>query len=249
MRIPYHNETYELHSFCDDEDEKYGNRYRCWTGEEVAQLKCRLCGIEFLPSSTSSSPLRVFQLPSGHFDDIVDDMICFEGPTAVPMTAREVAFARKGLLLMGDSFCLLHPSDTHVGMIDTTTVVKNVEEGEEEQSDEGPEREWHMDSIQKMARCGRCNYWLGDVIPTPYQEGSESAASTEIHAAEGGGGKKHCCTALNCRVYNNIIIHLENAHNQMAARPDDLLVVLRLSFALTSNSWSSVVQEEVRRCC
>ncbi len=187
LRVPYHNETYELDSFCDDDDEKYGKHHRCFTGEEVAQLKCRLCGIGFLPSSTSSSPIRVFQLPSGHFDDIVDDMICFEGPTAVPMTAREVTFARKGRLLMGDSFCLLHPSDIHVGTIDTT-VLKNVEvEQQNDEDDEGWGREYRIDSIQKMARCARCNYWLGDVIPPPCQEGSEPA-STEIHAE---GGSKH----------------------------------------------------------
>ncbi len=191
LRIPYHNETSEFESFCDDFDERYANHQRCASGDKVSQLKCRFCGNGFLPISISS-PLRVFQLPSGHFDDIVDDMICFEGPLAVPMTAREVTFARKGRLLMGDSFCLLHPSDVNVGTIDVTVLKDDEkEEEEEEQNDEREGKEFCVGSIQqKMARCSRCKYWLGGMIsPPPCQEGSK-LASTEIHTEDSGG--KHC---------------------------------------------------------
>ncbi len=232
MRVPYDNKICELDSFCDDDDEKYGKQHRCVTGELVAQLKCRFCGNRFLPpSSTSSSPLRVFQLPSGHFDDIVDDMVCFEGSMAVPMTAREVTFARKGRLLMGDSFCLLHSSDIHVGTIDTT-VLNDAEEYDEQNGED--EREYHIGSIKKMVRCARCNYWLGDVISC--QEGSEPT-STEICVDERCG--KHCTELFVC-IY--LFFRLYGMHS---SNNPGLAAVFRFSFALTSNSWRTVGREEI----
>ncbi len=202
MRVPYHNKMCEFDSFWDD-DTKYGMQHGgCGTVEFVEQLMCRFCGNRFLSTSSThtSSPLRVFQLPSGHFDDIVDDMICFEGPVAVPMTAREVTFARKGRLLMGDSFCLLHSSDMCVGTIDTTVV--NVADGVyDDQSERVDDREYDIGPIKNMARCARCNYWLGDVILC--QEGSSGDESSATEICVDGYCGEHCTEQLfvSCSMY------------------------------------------------
>eukprot|EP00611_Tribonema_gayanum_P021953 TRINITY_DN4325_c2_g1_i2.p1 TRINITY_DN4325_c2_g1~~TRINITY_DN4325_c2_g1_i2.p1 ORF type:complete len:1025 (-),score=258.19 TRINITY_DN4325_c2_g1_i2:254-3328(-) len=78
--------------------------------KQVTAVWCRFCGAAI---TKKGSLRRALPLPSGRFDDVIDEMVCFEGPTAVPMTAREVSFARKGLCLVGQTFLLLHADDCH----------------------------------------------------------------------------------------------------------------------------------------
>lgn len=75
---------------------------------QVASLRCRYCGAQFTRAGALS---RTLPLPSGRFDDIIDEMVCFEGATAVPMTAREVTYARRGTCLVGETFVLVHMHD------------------------------------------------------------------------------------------------------------------------------------------
>jgi HECT-like Ubiquitin-conjugating enzyme (E2)-binding len=54
---------------------------------QVTALLCRFCSARL---TVDGALKRALPLPSGRFDDVIDEMICFEGATAVPMTAREV---------------------------------------------------------------------------------------------------------------------------------------------------------------
>ncbi|CAM9697446.1 unnamed protein product, partial [Phaeothamnion confervicola] len=75
---------------------------------DVAAVHCGACRA---PLTRPGALRRTLPLPSGRFDEVIADMICFEGPTAVPTTAREVAYARPGRCLIGEGFVLLHRAD------------------------------------------------------------------------------------------------------------------------------------------
>ncbi|CAM9569445.1 unnamed protein product [Chrysoparadoxa australica] len=110
---------------------------------ELTGVTCRFCQ-HVLVSAGSLN--KVLPLPSGRFDEVIDDMICFEGHRAVPMTAREVSIAQAGRCLVGDTFVLLHEQDMAPAALD---------EGEEVS----------VDDEGRPVYCGRCGTRLGSSSP------------------------------------------------------------------------------------
>lgn len=80
----------------------------------VARIRCRFCGH---PLTSAEQSLVVRAMPSGRWDDCIEDMICFDGPSAVPMLAREVNYANAGRCLMGHAEVLLHSRDVIPGAV------------------------------------------------------------------------------------------------------------------------------------
>ncbi|CAN0546243.1 unnamed protein product, partial [Ectocarpus sp. 12 AP-2014] len=61
--------------------------------QRVSCLRCRFCKHPITPTGRA---LAVRAMPSGRWDECIEDMICYDGPQAVPMLARDVNFARPG---------------------------------------------------------------------------------------------------------------------------------------------------------
>lgn len=112
-----------------------GNAGVCYGGENdgdddvlrVARLRCRFCEHHFTAAATEAGGkkgLAMRTLPSGRWDDCIEDMICFPGPTAVPMLARDVTFARPGFCLVGQAEVLVHIDD----LVDGALVEVNAQE-------------------------------------------------------------------------------------------------------------------------
>ena len=80
----------------------------------VARLRCRFCEHPFTPAGCG---LQVRAMPSGRWDDCIEDMICFDGPSAVSMLARDVNFASEGRCLMGHAEVLVHSRDVLPGAV------------------------------------------------------------------------------------------------------------------------------------
>ena len=80
----------------------------------VARLRCRFCRHPFTPAGRG---LAVRAMPSGRWDECIEDMICYDGPRAVPALARDVNFARPGRCLMSQVEVLLHPRDVVAGAV------------------------------------------------------------------------------------------------------------------------------------
>jgi hypothetical protein len=97
---------------------------------------CRFC---LAPISRPGKVKRALPLPSGRFDEVIDDMICFEGPTATPMTAREVSYGQVGRCLVGETSLLLHNADVVEGSV-------NLEDSK--------------------LTCGRCQSPVGMLLPS-----------------------------------------------------------------------------------
>lgn len=74
----------------------------------VARLRCRFCGNSFTPAQRG---LAVRAMPSGRWDGCMEDMVCYDGPSAVPLLASEVNFADAGRCLMASAEVLLHSRD------------------------------------------------------------------------------------------------------------------------------------------
>lgn len=80
----------------------------------IARLRCRFCKHPF---TAAGKGLAVRVMPSGRWDECIEDMICFDGPQAVPVLARDVNFARPGRCLMSGVEVLLHPQDVILGAV------------------------------------------------------------------------------------------------------------------------------------
>lgn len=145
----------------------------------VARLRCRFCGHPFTPPGKG---LSVRALPSGRWDECIEDMICFDGPSAVPMLARDVSYARAGRCLMQKTAVLVHPHDITPGSVALagdgspergTSADADVVEG----ANDRDRQEW------RSLECARCGLPLGRLAP-----------SLEGQSGEGRGLMllKHC---------------------------------------------------------
>ncbi|CAM9780898.1 unnamed protein product, partial [Choristocarpus tenellus] len=88
-------------------------------GQSVANVCCRFCGhgLTHPRLGAVGRGLRVVQLPLGRWDECIDDMFCFDGPSAIPMLGKDAAADKVGQCLLGDSFVLLHEVDCVPGTI------------------------------------------------------------------------------------------------------------------------------------
>ncbi|CAM9589057.1 unnamed protein product [Scytosiphon promiscuus] len=124
----------------------------------VARLRCRFCGHLVTPAGKG---LAVRAMPTGRWDECIEDMICFDGPQAVPMLSGDVNFARPGRCLMAQVEVLLHPRDIVPGAVvlneDPAEAVSREETGDSggfpAESEEGPQ--W------RSLECARCDLPLG----------------------------------------------------------------------------------------
>lgn len=131
----------------------------------VVRLRCRFCGVAL---TRPEKVLTVRALPSGRWDDCIEDMICFDGPSAVPMLARDATFARPGLCLTRNAEVLLHQQDVIPG------AVAHREEEQYPEPDAGCEDSeaagvrTHV--LGRPLECARCDFPLGFVSPPALQQ-------------------------------------------------------------------------------
>lgn len=123
----------------------------------IARLRCYFCRHLFTPAGKS---LAVRAMPSGRWDDCIEDMICFDGPTAVPMLARDVNFASAGRCLMGHAEVLLHSRDVIPGAVvlvndSPSSADGKLPNGGRTERVGGNDREW------RSLKCARCNLPVG----------------------------------------------------------------------------------------
>lgn len=157
----------------------------------IAHLRCRFCGNRFTSSADTPS-LVVRAMPSGRWDECIEEMTCFDGPSAVPMLARDVNFASAGRCLMGHAEVLIHSRDVTEGAVTLVSPGENGESADDESSmatkdgvkrcsglnsekvgardyvfDSDPEEH---DSEQGWRRleCSRCNLPLGRPAALPH---------------------------------------------------------------------------------
>lgn len=148
----------------------------------VEGLRCRLCGQAF---TRAGKALAMRALPSGRWDECIDDMICYDGPSAVPMLAREVTFARRGMCLLGKAEALLHPEDVIAGAIARKPGERSKENGMVAGDDSCAR------VLERTLECSRCGLPLGRLAPPPPQCWGDD----EGHRGSEAGGLlilKHC---------------------------------------------------------
>lgn len=136
----------------------------------VGGLRCRSCGHFITPRGGRGLTVRA--LPSGRWDDCIEDMICFEGPSAVPMLARDVTFARPGFCLVGHAEALIHVHDLVDGAVaiavhdvvpglDAKIVVTDNGEGEGRDDERGSLKLSAGSANERRLQCARCHLSLG----------------------------------------------------------------------------------------
>ncbi|CAM9958554.1 unnamed protein product [Ectocarpus sp. 4 AP-2014] len=151
----------------------------------VSCLRCRFCKHPITPAGRV---LAVRAMPSGRWDECIEDMICYDGPQAVPMLARDVNFARPGRCLMAQAEVLLHPRDVIRGAL----TVADARGGAISMVPEEDDLEW------RGVDCARCDLPLGRPATSPIGHDNSSPESVGLlllkHCllgdgdGDGGGG-------------------------------------------------------------
>ncbi|CAN0174146.1 unnamed protein product, partial [Hapterophycus canaliculatus] len=125
----------------------------------VSRLRCRFCGHVI---TRTGKGLAVRAMPTGRWDECIEDMICFDGPQAVPMLSGDVNFARPGRCLMAQVEVLLHPRDIVQGTVvlnDDPSVADASRAGAGDpgsiSAESGDGRRW------RSLECARCDLPLG----------------------------------------------------------------------------------------
>lgn len=158
--------------------------------QRIARLRCRFCRHPLTPpaSSAAGRGLAVRAMPSGRWDECIEDMICYDGPQAVPLLAGDVNFARPGRCLMARVEVLLHPQDVVRGAV---TVVDD--HPDPAGSGSGGEFGMPVETDEGLGwrglECARCDLPLGRLATLP--DGHDESGG----AAEEGRGLlllKHC---------------------------------------------------------
>ncbi|CAN0444204.1 unnamed protein product [Ectocarpus sp. 12 AP-2014] len=153
--------------------------------QRVSCLRCRFCKHPITPTGRV---LAVRAMPSGRWDECIEDMICYDGPQAVPMLARDVNFARPGRCLMAQAEVLLHPRDVIRGAL----TVADARGGAVSMMPEEDDLEW------RGVDCARCDLPLGRPATSPIGHDNTSQESVGLlllkHCllgdddGDGGGG-------------------------------------------------------------
>lgn len=148
----------------------------------IARVRCRFCGHPFT-SAGGGNGLTVRAMPSGRWDDCIEEMICYDGPSATPMLARDVNYASPGRCLMGQTEVLLHSRDIvegAVALVDDPAVEEaaavaaaaamaaavaaavdgNVKAPPTE-GDSGPSIDKDEQDLWRSVQCARCDLPLG----------------------------------------------------------------------------------------
>lgn len=188
IRIPYGIDHPADHG--GEEDEAGGGEADDEGVDHIACLRCRFCKHPFTPPGKG---LAVRPMPSGRWDECIEDMMCFNGPQAVPMLAQDVNFARPGRCLMSQMVVLLHPRDvirgavTTVGGSPSTVAVEGTAFSMQTESAE--------DLGWRSLECARCDLPLGR--PATWADGYDSKAAEQVH---GLLLLKHCLLGDNIDV-------------------------------------------------
>ncbi|CAM9690567.1 unnamed protein product [Sphacelaria rigidula] len=182
-----------------------GNAGVCYGGENdgdddvlrVARLRCRFCEHHFTAAATEAGGkkgLAMRTLPSGRWDDCIEDMICFPGPTAVPMLARDVTFARPGFCLVGQAEVLVHIDDLVDGALGDRRADSSAGCNDGLHGGDGSENE-------RCLQCARCEFTLGRVAtlkdgPQRDGEGNSNGQGMLLlkHCILGDDASKMPCT-------------------------------------------------------
>ena len=204
VRVPYGTDrggadSHHHHHLRDQEEEEEEEDGACRRGDDeaddegvrhIARLRCRFCGHPFTPAGKA---LAVRAMPSGRWDECIEDMICFDGPQAVPVLARDVNFARAGRCLMAQVEVLLHPGDVVRGAVKTSanggvSPPAAAAAAAGAVSDTGPEegRGW------RGLECARCDLPLGRLATV--EDGHDRSTGNDNVAEEDRGLLllKHC---------------------------------------------------------
>lgn len=170
VRIPYGMDHAAEHHW--EEGEAGGGEADGEGVHHVTRLRCRFCKHPFTPAGRG---LSVSMMPSGRWDECIEDMICFDGPQAVPMLAREVNFARPGRCLMAQVEVLLHPRDLIQGavvVVDGSPATAAAERTASSMPVEPAE-----DLGWRSLECARCDLPLGR--PATLVDGYDSSRAAE----------------------------------------------------------------------
>lgn len=125
----------------------------------VSRLRCRFCGHLITPAGRG---LAVRAMPTGRWDECIEDMICFDGPQAVPMLSGDVNFARPGRCLMAQVEVLLHPRDVVPGAVALNEDLAAEEASRVGTGDPGSFPAETEDGLQwRSIECARCDLPLG----------------------------------------------------------------------------------------
>ncbi len=155
----------------------------------VERLRCRFCGHPFTPAGKS---LAVRAMPSGRWDECIEDMICFDGPQAVPMLARHVNFARPGRCLMAQAEVLLHPRDAVRGAVRAVGGARPPTASGATASDDAPGGPGECPGWRGL-ECVRCDLPLGRLATA--EDGHDNSGGDGGSVAEEDRGLlllKHC---------------------------------------------------------
>lgn len=167
----------------------------------IARVRCRFCGHPFT-SAGGGNGLTVRAMPSGRWDDCIEEMICYDGPSATPMLARDVNYASPGRCLMGQTEVLLHSRDIVEGAVAlvgdpaveeaAAVTAAAAVDGHGKQlppmeRDSGPSIEEDGQDLWRSVECARCDLPLG----------RPATLTDERNDAEGRGFLllKHCLLA------------------------------------------------------
>lgn len=123
----------------------------------IGRLRCRFCGHCF---TADGRGMEVRAMPSGRWDECIEDLICFDGPSAVTMLAREVNFANQGRCLMGKSEVLIHWGDVLPGVLAFGDGSSSLD-GKEIQREQKQVRDGELQGEGQTLVCSRCELHVG----------------------------------------------------------------------------------------
>lgn len=152
----------------------------------IARLRCRFC---HHPFTAAGNDLAVRAMPSGRWDDCIEDMVCYDGPRVVPMLARDVNFARPGRCLMAQAEVLLHPLDVVRGAVAVVDGPAAATGGGEEvgmPAEPGEGLRW------QSLECARCDLPVGRLAAVPDGQRGGSGGGVAVEEGRGLLLLKHC---------------------------------------------------------
>lgn len=137
----------------------------------IGRLRCRFCSQCF---TADGRGMEVRAMPSGRWDECIEDLICFDGPSAVTMLARDVNFANEGRCLMGKAEVLIHWRDVLPGVLVFGDGSSSLD-GIEIQPEQKQVRHGELQGEGQILVCSRCEMHVGrpSMLTVENDEGKE----------------------------------------------------------------------------
>jgi len=88
----------------------YNSTMKDATLDEINTVVCGACHLPLVPSTTTPPIYRVFPLPQGHWDEIADYLICYDGQPVVDFSAGSEC-AEPSIVLQDASLLCFHRKD------------------------------------------------------------------------------------------------------------------------------------------